>query len=237
MHGGESPTSRFSAIPESNAALAEIVMSSDRLSSARRLDAVLTDREYNRGNPANRRLGPVMALALAGRIIDARRKLDEFEKSSDRDVLVARYPELSLTQGVIALAGGEYERSIDFFRAASSSFSFGYDACRVCALPWLGRAYESAGRNDSAVVVYERYLATGDPDRGGTDGLWLAVTFRQLGILYAQRGDTAKAIRRLEEFVTLWSGADPVLQPQVSAARKRIADLRPVRVAGIESNN
>lgn len=35
---------------------------------------------------------------------------------------------------------------------------------RICALPWLGRAYEAAGRNDSAVAVYERYLATGDPD-------------------------------------------------------------------------
>lgn len=229
-HGGESPTSRISATPESHAALAEIVMSSERLSSARRLDAVLADREYHRGNPANRRLSPVLALALAGRVADARRELAVIEKSSDSDVLVARFPELSLARGAVALAEGKLEQSIDFFRAASSSFSFGYDACRVCALPWLGRAYEAAGRNDSAVVVYERYLATGDPDRGGTDGLWLAVTLRRLGNLYAERGDTVMAIRRLEQFAALWSGADSVLQPQVSAARKRIADLRPIRV-------
>lgn len=228
--GNESPSSGFFAIAEANAALAEAITSADRLSSGWRLDAVLADREYHRGNPADRRLSPIFALALAGRGADARRELGAIEKSSDQDVLVARYPELSLARGAVALAEGKLDKSIDSFRSVTSSFSLGYDACRVCALPWLGRAYEAAGRNDSAVVAYERYLATGDPFRASTDGLWRAVVLRQLGNLYAQRGDTAKAIRRLEEFAALWSGADSALQPQVTDARKRIADLRPTRI-------
>jgi hypothetical protein len=109
------------------------------------------------------------------------------------------------------------------------SFFSSSDACRVCALPWLGRAYEDAAQPDSAVAVYERYLNTGDPFRVLSDGAWRARVLRRLGELHAQLGDTTQAVQRLSQFVELWKDADRELQPQVDNARRQLEVLRHTR--------
>jgi hypothetical protein len=43
--------------------------------------------------------------------------------------------------------------------------------------------------------------------------------------LYQAKGDRARAIAHYTAFVNLWKNADPDLQPQVAAARKKIAQL------------
>jgi hypothetical protein len=48
---------------------------------------------------------------------------------------------------------------------------------------------------------------------------------RRLGELYEQRGETARAIERYSQFVTLWKDADPELAPAVREIRSRIERL------------
>jgi tetratricopeptide (TPR) repeat protein len=46
------------------------------------------------------------------------------------------------------------------------------------------------------------------------------------GQMYEELGERAKAEAAYQQFIDLWKDADPVLQPQISAARAGIARLR-----------
>jgi tetratricopeptide (TPR) repeat protein len=220
--GGSSHT-----VVESYSALAQLLVTSDRVAANRRLDRVLADTSYRNRNPANRHIRPVLALALAGRARDARREFEAIVQASSEDVRVMRRLEFALARGAIALAERRLPDAIATFVAASQVSRFSSTVvCRVCALPWLGRAYEAAQQFDSAAAVYERYLTTGDPLRVLSDGVWRARILQRLGELHAQRGDTVLAVKRLTEFVELWKDADPALQPEVAKARRRLADWR-----------
>jgi DNA-binding SARP family transcriptional activator len=210
---------------ESYSALATMLITSDRVSANRRLNGVLADTSWRNRNPANRHIRPLLALALAGRAADARRELTAIEQASNEDVRIARRSDLDLAHGAVALAENHPHEAIAALSRVSGMIFTSLDACRVCALPWLGRAYEAAGLPDSATMVYERYLTTGDPFRVLSDAAWRAVILRRLGELHAQRGDTALAVKRLSEFVDLWKDADRELQPEVEKARQRITEL------------
>lgn len=97
----------------------------------------------------------------------------------------------------------------------------------------LGRAFDLQGEADSAIVYYERFVSTpyarrmypllygreiGDP-------FWLALVYERLGALYAERGDSIRAIRYYSKLVDLWKKPDPELQPRVEAARHAMAEL------------
>jgi hypothetical protein len=237
LHGdGELPVADFYNATESFTALATMLISGDRASASRRLDAVLADTSYRNRDPANRHIRPVLALALVGRAADARRELSEIERASNDDVRRNRGPALELARGAVALSEHHPHEAIAAFSHVSTTSTFNsQDLCRICALPWLGRAYEDAGQPDSATTVYERYLTTGDPSRVLSDAAWRAVILRRLGTLHALRGDTAQAVKRLSEFVELWKDADRELQPQVADARRRLAALQGVQPSGIAS--
>ena len=226
--GAERRVSRssFSAVDESVAASATVVMLGDRASASRRLDAVMTDTAFMSLDPADQPVDAILALALAGRAREARAALARIEDASDADMRSARDPELSLARGAVALAERKFTLAIASLRHASASYMLSDVACRVCVLPLLGRAYEAADEPDSAAAVYERFLLTGDPDRPLPDGLWRANVLARLGDLHARRGNTAQAIARLEEFVSLWRDADSELQPQVDIARRQLVKLR-----------
>ena len=93
------------------------------------------------------------------------------------------------------------------------------------AMAQLGRAHDMAGRSDSAVVYYERYIATPDPFPL-EDARVLAQIHRRLGELYEAAGKPRQAMEHYGRFVELWAKADPVLQPQVTEAKKRLERLR-----------
>ena len=65
--------------------------------------------------------------------------------------------------------------------------------CPICALPDLARAYEVAGKPDSAIATYERYLHTPWQRRYETDAIELGFAMKRLGELYQQQNDRAKA--------------------------------------------
>lgn len=227
----ELPVTGRQTATESFTALATMLMTSDSASASRRLDAVLADTSYRNRDPANRHIRPVLALALVGRAIDARRELSAIERASNEDVRRNRGSALELARGAVALAERRPREAIVAFGRVGTIYN-SRDTCRICALPWLGRAYEAANQPDSATIVYERYLSTGDPWRIMSDAAWRAVILRRLGELHAQRGDTALALKRLSEFVEVWKDADPELQAQVENARRRITELRRLTLAG-----
>ena len=98
--------------------------------------------------------------------------------------------------------------------------------CPGCNLWDAARAWEHAGEADSALARYELSVTQveGRAD-GGDVAVTLAPTYKRLGELYEAKGIRAKALEYYGDFVDLWRDADPVLQPQVTEARARMAAL------------
>ncbi|MFO7586621.1 MAG: hypothetical protein R6X22_00970, partial [Gemmatimonadota bacterium] len=94
--------------------------------------------------------------------------------------------------------------------------------CGPCRLRVEGRLFDEAGRADSAIVYYERYLETPYNYRLYFDSEWLAPTHERLGQLYEEAGDAERAVLHHARFIELWEGADPGLQPRVRVARTRL---------------
>ncbi len=166
--------------------------------------------------------------ALAGATGRARELLAEFDTVLPPD-LFGRWWERyrHSARGALALAEGRAGEAIQEFRWVRER------SCPICAFAPLGRAHELAGQPDSALAMYERYLATPFayrllagylPDHG-RDAYWLPVVYERLGDLYEQHGDTAEAIYYYGKLVDLWKDADPELQPRVDAARRAIESL------------
>jgi eukaryotic-like serine/threonine-protein kinase len=131
---------------------------------------------------------------------------------------------LSWSRAYVALRRGDPAPGLERFRVASSRPEPG--ACRICDLPLLGQAYELAGQPDSARAVYERFLTLPHLYRLSTDPVWRPIVLQRVAELHEAAGDTARAIERYAEFLSLWARADPVLRPRLDAARQRLEALR-----------
>jgi tetratricopeptide (TPR) repeat protein len=90
--------------------------------------------------------------------------------------------------------------------------------------------WANAGIADSAIAEYERYLKTpfGSRAREGPDWNVPAPTTEALAKMYEAKGNTDRAVALYRDFIELWKGADPELQPRVAAARARLQALTPV---------
>jgi DNA-binding SARP family transcriptional activator/uncharacterized protein HemY len=122
--------------------------------------------------------------------------------------------------GEIALAEGRPDEAVHQFRQANHA------SCLICTLPHLGRAYEAAGRPDSAIAVYERYLRTPFAFRLFYDAEWRAPVLERLGQLHEAHGDHARAAEHYRSFIEVWQAADPELQPRVREARRKLTVLQ-----------
>jgi serine/threonine protein kinase/Flp pilus assembly protein TadD len=87
----------------------------------------------------------------------------------------------------------------------------------------LGQAYHRTGNLDNAQAAYEEIL----PMTCGReyDQIVYALAFFELGKVFQDQGNTAKAIEHYEKFLSLWKDADPGL-PEVDDAKRRLAGLR-----------
>ena len=161
--------------------------------------------------------------ARAGRPDLAKAMLQEDESSGSataRDP-VQRVIARNTGLGHIAVAERRFDDAVRAYRAADVGI------CGICALPEIANAYDLAGNADSAIAILARYA--GGPERNsGTDQNWLAPSHKRLGELYEAKGDAAKAAEHYRKFIALWEKADPELQPQVAAARQKLAKLAPV---------
>jgi eukaryotic-like serine/threonine-protein kinase len=188
--------------------------------------AAVTDSAWLDGAVSDRDVEPIMSLAIAGDPSQAGRLLQEIEAAAPADVRIARRHQFALARGVVALAAGRPTEAITALRSAERDALHGFTAyCKVCAFPWMSRAYEAMGATDSAIAVAERFLDSPDAFRQWADAQWRAPTLEWLGRRYMERGDTAKAVRALMAFIEQWKGADPELQPRVADARRKLQVL------------
>ncbi len=122
-------------------------------------------------------------------------------------------------QGALLLHEGRFDESASRFRRASAALG------GVRWLPDLGTALDRAGTGDSALAVYERYLESTWNFRLYADALQLAPVLRRVGEIYEAKGDRVRAAQVYQQFVALWRGADPELQPLVAEVRRRLSEV------------
>jgi tetratricopeptide (TPR) repeat protein len=173
------------------------------------------------------------ALAFSGRAEKARAMVARYRaEMTDTSIVRAQASDLHAVLAEIALASKNPREALTEFRRAD----VGYDGapaneCAPC-LPFnLGRAYDAAGKPDSAALMFERYLSTPfyrKPVDFDLDPVRLPVIRERLGQLYEGQGKTDKAVENYRAFIELWKNADPDLQPRVADARRRLARLTPV---------
>jgi tetratricopeptide (TPR) repeat protein len=133
--------------------------------------------------------------------------------------------------GELALSAGKPRDAITEFRRSDIGYDGApADECAPCLSFKLARAYDAAGKPDSAALMFEQYIATpywlkAEVD---LDPLSIPAIRERLGQIYESLGKTDKAIENYRAFIELWKNADQELQPRVADARKRLARLTPV---------
>jgi tetratricopeptide (TPR) repeat protein/TolB-like protein len=137
---------------------------------------------------------------------------------------------LERTWAAIHLAEGRPRLALQAIERAARQYPVGYvsfDASmiRLEEHPELARAYDRAGFPDSAIAVYERFLATPALERVQLDAFELPDALFRLAELYERRNARAAAARYYLRFAELWKDADPALQPRVVLAQRRAAVL------------
>ncbi len=127
----------------------------------------------------------------------------------------------------IALAERRYDEALDLMRRADQLPDGPVDDCASCAEAVYARIFDLAGRPDSAIIHFVRYVdnPTWSTLSSETDGYFGAAALKRLGELYEARGDRGHALARYRGFVELWKNADPELQPAVTDVRRHIARL------------
>ena len=166
----------------------------------------------------------ILAFARAGRPASASELLTEYRAAlseRERADLFTRSALLRY-EGQVALADSRPEDAAGLFRQSCDLIRETIALCE--ASPELGRAYDRADDADSALAVYERFVAL-QANRFAADRNWYAAVHRRLGELYEERGDREKAVEYYSKFVELWRDADPEVQPVVEDVRARIARL------------
>jgi tetratricopeptide (TPR) repeat protein len=164
-------------------------------------------------------LGLAWLYAYAGHPERARQLLAEYEATVPEGVRRGQ-PFRYGAAAQIAFAEGRIQDAIRGYRKW-----YDEDACSVCGLFLLGRAYERAGERDSALAVYERAVTTPGYLRAFEEDATLGPTYRRLGELYEERGQLDKARDYYGRFLDLWKDADPELQPLVRDVKQRLAKL------------
>jgi tetratricopeptide (TPR) repeat protein len=142
-----------------------------------------------------------------------------FERSATRSMQEFNRQRLEMARGWIAIAERRYDDAIRSLRSGDSG------DCGLCPLPPLAHAYDLASQTDSAIAVFERYVAANDLSRVLIDQVYLAGAYKRLGELYEAKADRQNAVHYYAKFVDLWKNADPDLQPFVAEVRKRLARL------------
>lgn len=147
---------------------------------------------------------------------------------TDTSIRRVQQPRLHDALADIELAGGKPLDAVAEFRRGDIAFDGApADECAPCLSFNLGRAFDAAGKADSATAAFERYLATPYWLKGDVefDPLRVPAIRERLGQLYESMGKPDKAIEQYRLFIDLWKNADPELQPRVADARKRLARL------------
>ena len=193
----------------------------DNAGAVRQIDGLLKKYPLDSMPPLDRPyLGLAAVLARAGEPERARALLSEFEAVLDPDIRRTMEADYRWALGNVALSEGRLADAIDELRRRDAA-----NSCPVCGLPDLAFAYAAAGQPDSAMAVFERFIATPWVWRLFQDAWNLGPAYETLASLYEQQGDVEKALYYYGKLTALWEDADPELQPRVEAARRAISAL------------
>jgi DNA-binding SARP family transcriptional activator/TolB-like protein len=168
--------------------------------------------------------------AEVGRPPKARRLLAAFGREVPPLYQPKHHGALDRTRAAIHLAEGRPRQALLEIERAAREYPVGYLSFDASFIgldehPELARAYDRAGFPDSAIAVYERFLAVPTVNRIELDAFELPGALFRLAELYEHRGAHADAARYYLRFAELWKDADPGLQPRVALARRRAAAL------------
>ena len=120
---------------------------------------------------------------------------------------------------------GEFDQATELLRNTENIFD-GY--CPTCLIILMAQFEDGAGNSDAAIREYEQFVTGVSPvaeAQTWVDAAYLAHSYKRLGELHEEQGNEESAVDYYNRFVTLWSDADPELQPQVRSVRGRIARL------------
>jgi tetratricopeptide (TPR) repeat protein/tRNA A-37 threonylcarbamoyl transferase component Bud32 len=204
----------------SRRAVVERLLLDDPASAQRLLDDALALFPLEELAPLDRPY-PNLAFAYAacGNPEKARELLAEFEATPEADHAEAAELWAEGARGVIALDEDRPEDALAAFRR----FDYG-NSCATCAYPWLARAYDRLGQEDSVRVNYERFVDL-PSDALWYDGGHLAFAYLRLGEIYEGRGEAEVAADYYRQFLSLWEDADPVFQQWIEQARSALDRL------------
>lgn len=132
----------------------------------------------------------------------------------------------------VTLADGRWREALALFAAADLLPDGPRDACTACLPLARARVFDRANQADSAIAMYQRYLAEPYFPRLELDAYERAAVLERLGALYEAGGDHASAAAHYERFAQLWREADAPLQARVAAARSRAQALATTVASG-----
>ena len=152
--------------------------------------------------------------AVAGKPRSGWTLLRKYEREFPQEYRAPDLWMISRTRAALYEAEGKFPQALAELQQASQTPALNvglYDDPGIppTAEPLRARLYDRLGAADSAIAVYERYLAVPSLGRSATDALELGPGLARLAKLYKQRGDTARAAVYDDRLALLWRTADP----------------------------
>jgi tetratricopeptide (TPR) repeat protein/tRNA A-37 threonylcarbamoyl transferase component Bud32 len=209
----------------------------DSKAAARRLDVLWNENRTitaARRPLARRHRDFALVYARLGDTTRAQALIDELAGMvSERD-----YPAVGarfrgyLVRANIANAAGRPDDALALVREGCGVAGASFVACERMAFLEVAEAHDRAGRADSAIAAYRRFvnlrgLRYLGPPRSIDDVTpRIAPAWRRLGELLEAKGDQKGAIEAYERFLDFWRDADADLQPIVRTVRERVNRLR-----------
>jgi tetratricopeptide (TPR) repeat protein len=207
---------------------------SDTTRALRRMETVLAKSDIEK-LPWDQRpyLGLAIFYANAGEIQRAKalvaRDSASIPNEGERRI---RAPGHHAVRGYIARAEGRYDEAIREMWRADTTYDGPNGACGMCVYDDLGWTYDRAGQADSAIHYFELFMRTPFMGKQSFAAAGRATMHRRLGELYESKGDVRNAAEQYRQFISLWENADPQLQPQVAAVRRKLSRLSDVEKGG-----
>ncbi|MBM3884417.1 MAG: protein kinase [Gemmatimonadetes bacterium] len=167
------------------------------------------------------------AYARLGNVVRSRSLIASNLQAASAEERLYQWGISRVVEAEIALAAQEGDAALSALRASVAADSGALAAAAFGDhFERMGRAFEMAGRRDSAIVYLERYRLVEDfvTVQGHLAQLYPDV-LRRLGGLYAQQGDRPRALAAYEALLRLWRDADPVLAPAIADVRSRRDEL------------
>jgi tetratricopeptide (TPR) repeat protein len=175
----------------------------------------------------DRYAGVIALLAEIGRVREAAGLLDEWRRRTGVTNQGYR-SDSALAVGSIAAAEGDWDRAVSAFLAWQKSPVAGALTLYNRGLPEAAAIMVRRGNADSAIVLFERALATSSAYGGQIyEPGWYTQALVMLGDLYEARGDRQKAAEYYRRYIDVFKDPDPPIAKQVAAVREKL-----VRVTG-----